>query len=130
MVTGGTIQDGTLNLAASETLTAEIPSAQATISAALTGSGSVLTAPPSGQTGSGILILASWANDYTGGTMIDLHSTLQLQTDASTKSGALLGTGPVAIVGTLDLNGCPLTLTALSGDGEITDSSSNIVAPS
>jgi fibronectin-binding autotransporter adhesin len=104
---------------------------------------SVFTGPISGQGGvevgdtTGLLELGSSLNSYSGGTDIQglllsqyaitpIHGTLQLTKDATTGAPATLGAGRLEMgqTGELDLNGCALTLTSLSDDGYVNDTTS------
>ena len=49
--------------------------------------------------------------------------------DATLHAPARLGSGPVTVYGTLDLNGQPLTLTSLSGYGTVEDTGSDFQGP-
>ncbi len=79
----------------------------------------------------GTLVVGSAANSYSGGTIIAVGE-LKLERDPNLLSPATLGSGGADITppGTLDLNGCSLTLSSLNGQadaasegGTITDDS-------
>lgn len=98
-------------------------SVTATIDSAVTGPGCITTID------TGTLQIASSLNSYTGGTDIE-DGTVQLERDAN-GAPATLGSGVLTMNSnnneTLDLNGCPLTVTSLDASSSyalITDSSS------
>ncbi len=94
--------------------TAAGASMNATISAALTGSGGI------DKTDLGTLIL-SGANTYTGGTTISA-GTLKFDVDLGGTLGAQTGALAIAGGATFDLTGTNQTVGALSGAGSITSS--------
>ena len=69
--------------------------------------------------GTGTLILGNPDNSYSGGTQIAFGSTVQLTNNAN------LGqpTNPLQLIGTLDVNGCGLTVGSLTGGGTVENSS-------
>jgi len=68
---------------------------------------------------SGTLIVGNPDNSYSGGTQIAFGSTVQLANNAT------LGqpTNPLQLIGTLDVNGCGLTVGSLTGGGTVENSS-------
>ena len=73
--------------------------------------------------GAGMLILGSPANNYSGGTDVAYGSTVQLVNNATLGAP----TAPLQLYGTLDVNGCGLTVGSLTGGGTVENSSGNLV---
>ena len=110
---------GTINLASGSVLAYD-SSQTSEFDGTITGAGE-LQVGTSSSTGVTTLILGG-QNTYAGGTDVQ-NGTLKLAKNPTSGAGALLGTGAVTIGsdGILDLNGCPLTLNSMSGEGTIKD---------
>ena len=123
-----TIEGGTISLPSQSSLSIDVGyGGSVNVTSTIVGSGQLVTI------GTGQLNLGSAANSYSGGTYIE-YGTLQLEHDPNLKAAASLGSGGVIIgsdnSATLDLNGCPLTVTSLAdpyGGGTITDSSEGAI---
>ncbi len=92
-----------------------------------------ITGPGHVEVMGGELQLDSAANAYSGGTSIGTTEssagTLQLTKDPTLHAPVRLGSGPVTVYGTLDLNGQSLTLTSLFGNGTVEDAGSDLQGP-
>ena len=88
------------------------------ISNAISGDGAVT------MDAAGTLVLAGGNNSYTGGTTIAAGATLEIGSGAA----SALGSGPVTVAGTLNLNGSNLAVGALDGGGTVTSSAASSAA--
>jgi autotransporter-associated beta strand protein len=113
---------GTINLVGNASLT-YASTANSAFTGQIIGAGD-LEVDPSSAGATGILTVGG-RNDYSGGTAVNT-SELQLEKNPTLNSLPTLGSGAVTIGGggTLDLNGCSLTVSALEGSGTALDDSS------